>query len=353
MGKPLAEALAKNRMNKILQLFDETYVVDLFRKEILPHYPSFTDVKRVEVKPYKKMIWETTYHVVIGYTVYFSKPDGSEDKIPVVCSAHSSEERKNVYTALKYLWEIGFPSGQIDIPDPLFYSEYFRGTFYRGLKGESLLYYIKNKDVATVEKIIVASAQLFARLHNISHDDRANLNPINSRIRTVIPGSENIFKEVATRFGNKYDHDLRRIYAYLIEKEEAYLDQGERLSLIHGDAHPDNIIQTAANRVGLIDFTDLCLADFARDLGSFIQQLEYKILRKASDVASAAAMKKMFLDAYLEAAGIEMTDSLMDRINLYYNWTAIRTATYWFLKFDNDESAAASLIEQVKLGLKL
>ncbi len=353
MGKPLEEALAENRMNKILQLFDEAYVLGLFRKEVLPHYPAFVDIKRVEIKPYKKLVWATTYHVVISFTAYFAKPDGTEDKIPIVCSAHSSEERENVYLALKYLWAAGFPNESNDLPDPLFYSPYFRGTFYRGLKGESLLHFIKNKDFETVEKIIVASAKLFARLHSLPVDERANFNPINSRIRTVIPGSENILKEVAARFPGKYDDDLNRIYSYFIEKEEAYFSKGGKLSLIHGDAHPENILQTSVNRVGLIDFTDLCLADHARDLGSFLQQLEYKFIRKVGDVTSALVMEKLFLDTYLAAKGEEMTSDLRARIDLYYNWTSIRTATYWLLKFDNDERAAFELIKQVKANLKL
>ena len=353
MGKPLEKTLAENRMNKILQLFDEGFVADLFRKEVLPHYPAFADVKRVTIYPYKELVWEKTYHVVIGFTAYFSKPDGSEDKIPIVCSAHSDEERENVYKALKYLWAAGFPSEHIDIPDPLFYSPYFRGTFYRGLKGDNLLYYIKNKDFATVEKIIIASAKLLARLHALPVDAQANFNPINSRIKTVIPGSDHIIKEVSDRFPGKYGADLRLFYDYFIKQEAAYFDNGGRLYLIHGDAHPENVIQTSLDRVGLIDFTDLCLGDFARDIGSFVQQLEYKIVRKASDATHAASMKKLFLDTYLEAAGIEMTADLQRRIDLYYNWTAIRTATYWFLKFDHDEAAGIELVDQVRNNLKL
>lgn len=340
-------------MNKILQLFDEAYVLELFRKEVLPHYPSFVDIKRVVIKPYKELIWETTYHVVISFTTFFIKADGTEDKIPIVCSAHSSEERENVYLVLRYLWALGFPSDVIDIPDPLFYSPYFRGTFYRGLRGENLLYYIKSKDFLTVEKIISASARLFARLHALPSDPNANFNPANAQIETVIPGANNIIKEIALRFPNKYADDLRQIYAVFIEQEKVYSSRGLHKSLIHGDAHPENIIQTSLDRVGLIDFTDVCLADFARDLGSFSQQLEYKILRKASDAASARAMKKLFMDSYLQAAGLEMTVDLQARINLYYNWTAIRTATYWLLKFDHDENAAIELIRQVKVNLKL
>jgi aminoglycoside phosphotransferase (APT) family kinase protein len=340
-------------MNKILQLFDEGYVMELFKKEVLPHYPAFSDVVRVEIKPYKKMVWEDTYHVVIGFTTYFSKPDGTEDKIPVVCSAHSSEMRENVYRSLKYLWAAGFSNEEFDIPDPLFFSPYFNATFYRGLKGENLLYYIENKDLEAVEKIIVAGARLFARLHALPIDSKTHFNPANSRIRTVVPGVDKIISEVSRRFPNKYTEDLRRIYAYFIENEEAYFQAGGRLSIIHGDAHPENIIQTSTDRVGLIDFTDMCVGDFARDLGSFLQQLEYKLVKKVSDAVASAAKKKIFLNAYFAASGIEMTAALQERINLYYNWTAIRTATYWLLKHNNDESAAVSLIKQVKDNLNL
>lgn len=340
-------------MNKILQLFDEEFVVDYFKRELLPLYPAFKDIKRVVIKPYKKMVWETTYHVVIGFDVYFVTQEETKRKIQVVCSAHSDEPRENVYLALQYLWEKKFSSRGVDLPRPLFYSDQFNGTFYRAIKGENLLHYIKEKDSTSVEKIIIESAELFAKLHALPAGVEANFNPINSRIRTVIPGTEMIFSEMTARYGDKYCPDLRKIYDYFISQEEEFFNSGAELKLIHGDAHPENIIKTSAERIGIIDFTDLCLSDPARDIGAFLQQIDYKIVMKMGNHEFADKMKKLFLDNYLIASGIQLTPDLNRRINLYYNWTAIRTSTYWFLKFGHNEERAEALLNMVKNSLKL
>jgi len=340
-------------MNKIWQLFDEQFVLEYFREELLPLYPYFQEIKRVKIKPYKKMVWETTYHVVIGFSVYFLKANGEEVHVPVVCSAHSDEPRENVYIALKYLWAKKFNGHGVDLPRPLFYSEKFNGTFYRALKGENLLRYIKDKDLKSIETIVVEAAELFAKLHSLPAGTEANFNPINSRIRTVIPGVAIIFQEMTTRYGDKYCPSLRKIYDYFIKEEEKFFNSGEPLKLIHGDAHPENIIKTGLGRIGIIDFTDLCLSDFARDLGAFLQQIEYKIIGKIGDRDFAEKMKQLFLKNYLIASGTEMTPELQARIDLYYNWTAIRTSTYWFLKFGHNEERAEVLLNMVKNNLKL
>ncbi len=340
-------------MNKILHLFDEQFVIDYFRKELLPLYPSFKDIERVEISPYKKMVWETTYHCVIGFRVHFQDASGKITKIPIVCSAHSDEPRENVFEALKFLWDKKFSSHGVDLPRPLFFSEEFNGTFYRALNGENLLYYIKKKDVSNVEKIVIEAAELFAKLHALPCGVEANFNPINSRIRTVIPGTEKIFIEMTARYGDKYCPYLKKVYSYFIEQEEKFFNSNEPLKLIHGDAHPENIIKTSENRIGLIDFTDLCLSDFARDLGTFMQQLEYKIVTRISERDYALKMKELFLHTYLTASGLELTQNLKDRIDLYYNFTAIRTSTYLFLVFGHNEKRAEELLNMVKDNLKL
>jgi len=317
-------------MNKILQLFDEEFVADYFKRELLPLYPTFKDIRRVVVTPYKKMVWETTHHVVVGFDVYFVTQEEKKKKMQIVCSAHSDEPRENVYSALQYLWKKKFSSHGVDLPRPLFYSDFYNGTFYRAIKGENLLYYIKEKDYVNVGKIIRESAELFAKLHSLKVGVEANFNPINSRIKTVIPGTEMIFSEMTARYGDKYCPDLRKMYDYFVSQEEEFFDSGAELKLIHGDAHPENIIKTSAERIGVIDFTDLCLSDPARDVGAFLQQIDYKIVMKMGNHEFADEMKKLFLDNYLLAAGIKLNPDFKRRIDLYYNWTAIRTSTYWF-----------------------
>lgn len=334
--------------NKILPLFDETFAKRFLEEKILPQYPSFSSISRVQVKPYKKLVWDTTYHVVIGYNVYFVDASHKEKRLSLVAVGHSEEPRENVFLALRFLWSQGLAADGIDLPRPLLYDRHFNCTFYRALSGENLLYYIKKADPAEVERIVSAAARLFARLHALPAGEKENFNPTGSRIRTVIPGTDNILQEMAARYGSKYNPDLQAIYSYLSEQEEKNLTVLPRLSLIHGDAHPENIIRTGSDRIGLIDFTDICLGDPARDLGTFCQQLEYKITTKLNDKAYAIKIRELFLADYLAAAGIGMTPALKERIDLYYNWTAIRTAVYWFLKFDPNEGRGAALLRQVK-----
>lgn len=353
----MEKTLAENYMNKIWPLFDEEFALRYLKKKLLPLFPSFSDVRKVKIEPYKKMVWETTYHVVVGFKVYFLTPAGTEVKIPIVCSAHSDEPRENVYVTLKYLWKAKLNSevNKIDLPRPLFYSKNFNGTFYLALEGENLFYYIKQKEAETVKKIAVASAKLFAKLHTLPVNAETNFNPVSARIKTVIPGVETIFREMENRYGNKYTPAIKKIYEYFISQEEKFFAGGvsKNLKLIHGDAHPENIIKTGEDRIGIIDFTDLCLSDFARDLGTFIQQVEYKIVKKTGDRDLAEQVKKLFLDSYLDETGIALDDNLRERIDLYYNWTAMRTVIYWFLKFDYNEMEAAKMLEIVKNNLHI
>ncbi len=340
-------------MNKILHLLNEEFAIAYLRRKALPFYPQYKDIVRIKIKPYKKLIWETTYHVVIGFDVYFASPDGSQKIVPLVCSAHSNEMRDNVYRALRYLWMKKFNNHQMLLPRPLFFSHSFNGTFYEAIVGESLLYYIKEKNISEIERIAVLAAQLFAKLHSLDASSDANFNPLNGEIKTVLPGVENIFKEMTLRYDGKYTEDLEEIYGKLISAEESFFAKKIKLSLIHGDAHPENIIKTGEDSIGLIDFTDLCLADFARDLGTFMQQLEYKIMIKIGDQKISDNIADLFLSSYCRFAKIDDNQDLRIRIKLYYEWTAMRTATYLFLKYDSNEEQAKILLQKVKSDLKL
>jgi len=156
------------------------------------------------------------------------------------------------------------------------------------------------------------------------------------------------------RFDGKHSESFKKIYQHLIEKEEKLLGaDGFKFGLIHGDAHTENVIHTGKGRVGLIDFTDFCLGDFARDIGTFMQQLEYKIKARQNDADYAKKMSELFLSSYLSFSKQEDNANLRERINLYYDWTSIRTAVYLFMKHDSNPESAQILLEKVKADLKL
>lgn len=351
---PLLRLARKKFMNKILALFDEQVVRALLVKEVLPLYPDFKSIAQLQVKPYKRMIWETTYHVVIAYRVVFERHDGGEEKLEIVCSAHSGEPREVVLKVLNFLWQSDLANEEIVLPRPLFFSKEFNGTFYRAIEGNNLLDFIKAHDRNKIETMVVQAAHLLARLHALPlPKDITIFSDDNRLLRSVVPGRDMIVREIRERFNGDYVDDIAAFYESFIASEETYLNSADHLCLIHGDAHPENIIAVGSHKIGIIDFTDFCPADFARDLGAFLQQVEYKIKRNFDDGNFCIAMKRLFLKTYLQAASIKLDESLQTRIDLYYNWTAIRTATFWLLKHNCEPEKAAEAITKVKNNLSI
>jgi thiamine kinase-like enzyme len=338
-------------MNKIEQLFDAEYARKLLSRKILSFYPAYQRIQKVKIIPHKKHIWESTYHVVVEFLVYLETPEKKIHKLSFFCSAHSNENRKNVYDSLKFLWESGFGDEHFSIPRPLFYSAYFNGTFYRGVDGYNLNYYISTKNHEEIEKIVPQAAKWFAKLHALKNVGNFDYNTENGRIRTVIPGIDSILHEIK----KKYPHYLKfyeRAYNIFIEQEEKFLNGTEKRWLIHGDAHPENIIKMNDIKTAVIDFTDMSLADFTRDLGCFLQQFEYMgVQKKKLPPEYVSQIRQLFLDNYFANSKEKLTAEVKARIDNYYNWTMMRTITYLLTAgvINRDEAKLAKINDLVNL----
>lgn len=339
-------------MNKIYHLFDEKYVKDLFARRILSKYPDFKSVKKIKISAPKKYIWETTYHVVIKFATTFITKEKKEKKLSIYCSAHSDEPRKNVYRSLKFLWDHGFGRGYLTIPHPLFYSNYFQGTFYRGVEGNNLYYYIRERDLTVIEEIIPKAAAWFAKLHKLPVSATINFNKKNSRIATAIPGIKHILERISENYPEHLSF-FKKAYGIVNNREKEFLNGSPERWLTHGDAHPENVIKMGRKKLAVIDFTDLCLSDFARDLGAFSQQIEFMIKRKIKDKEYAEKTKKLFLDNYFAQSKIKSDKGLTERIDNYYYWTALRTAGYFLLKDEAEPERGNKLIKELKEKMKI
>jgi len=341
--------------NKAEKLLDKNYVSDLIKKEILPMYPDFSDIKDLKIITHKDYIWEgNTYHVVIEYRTKFITKSGKFKTLPIFCSAHSDEPRKNVYDALKFLWENGFGKGYLTIPHALYYSEYFKGTFYRGVAGRNLYRFIRDKNFSAIEEIIPKAAQWFAKLHNLDFEKARNFNKENSRIETVFPGIPHILLRIKQKYP-EYAKCYMIIYDIVNSKEKEFLKSTDKRWLVHGDAHPENVIKMGQQKIAVIDFTDLCLSDFTRDVGSFIQQLEYMTNRKIGDKGYTKKIVELFKDNYFSASQEKFTPEAEARMMNYYYWTTMRTASHFLMKDEPEPERAKPLIKRVceELGVKL
>ncbi len=337
-------------MNKINKLFDENFVREMFREKVLPLYPEVIDIGKIKIRPYKKLIWNTTYHVVLDFYVEFKLDDKKSRKTHIICSAHSNEPRSSAFRVLEYLWKRRLGKGVV-LPRPLFYCPEFRGSFYRALNGKDLFYYILKRDKENIYDLSKKSGLMFARLHrlNLNKNKLPKFEESNSRIESVIPGVKKIEREIKKSYGQEMQEEIIKPYYSCIKKEEEYLSKNPELCLVHGDAHTENIIRVSKRKVGLIDFTDFSLSDFTRDVGTFLQQLEYKLeIRFRYEQDFIKDMKQVFLNEYLKEANIDLNENIQERINNYYQWTALRTAAYWLMKDNPEPSKAKEIIEDLK-----
>jgi len=349
----MANQISKGK-NKIYRLLDGDFTINLFKEKILPEYAEFSDIKQIKIHLIKDHIWTSTYHVVIEYQITFIDLEKELKTLPIYCTAHSDEPRLNSFEALTFLWQNGFNRGNLTIPRPLFYSPDFNAFFYQGISGQNLYQYIRRQDVNTVESIVVKAAAWFAKLHHLSATAEAakNFNPLNSRIETIIPGMANALTKVQVQ-EQRYFEICRKAYEKINQEEKKFLASTKERWLIHGDAHPENIIIIDKDKIGVIDFTDICLADYARDLGTFLQQLEFMMLRKINDQLEVEKIKRLFLNSYFKNAKITLDDNLQKRINNYYNWTALRTAIFFLLKDKAEPERAHGLLIKISQNLKL
>lgn len=339
-------------MKNIQKLFDKEYVRGFFKDYLLDKYDDFKDIEKVDIKPYKKYIWKASFHVVIGFKVFFIDKEGKKKMIPIFCSAHSHEPRKNVYDALVFLWDSGLNDEYMSTPKPLFYSDKFKAIFYEGPVGLNLYRYIRKNMRKEIDEMIPKIAEWFAKLHSLDTTNAKNFNPGNSRIETVVPGFKHVLRGIKRRLP-KYYEDCKKIYEIFIKREEEFLASTDKIYLVHGDAHPENMIRMEDGKLAVIDFSDLCLSDFARDLGCFLQQLEYMSIRKIGDQEYVDSLKKSFLDNYFKNVKIKLTPELEKRINMYYDYTAIRTATFLAARDEMERERVIPLIEAVKNNLKI
>lgn len=334
-----------NRNNIIYQLLDESFV-EKFLRDNLSGSAEFADLHLKEIKPHKKHIWDRTYHVVFEYVL-----DVFGREISIFCAAHSDEPREEAFRILQFLEKSGFANDLFLVPRPLFYSGDFRALFYIGLEGVSLHHFLKDKKYDEIERAVKLSADWLVRFHSLSSDGGDVFNSKNNYIRNVVPGIEVIMRKIDEKYPELLA-EFKSTYSVLVEREESFLSSTEQRWFVHGDFHSENIIVMANGGLGVIDFADFCLSDFARDVGSFCQQLEFKASRRISH-EYGVQIREYFLECYLESAGIEMTNGLRHRIDTYYAWTAMRTATYFLLRSDSALSRARGLMDAAERILKI
>ncbi|MFH1326047.1 MAG: aminoglycoside phosphotransferase family protein [Candidatus Falkowbacteria bacterium] len=340
-------------MNKGQQLLDQDFITKYLTEKLPAFYPKLKEINEITIKTCKKDIWKEKYRLVAKYTTTFTDDSGQKITLPIYCSASDCEDRKSVFDALNFLWQSSFSGDKYMMPRPLFYDEDFNAVLYRGLRGHHLYHFIGKKNINKVKEILPLAAQWFAKLHQIPATEQQNFNAQSSSIATVIPGSAHWLRSVQKKQPQYYEQ-IKNIFQTLYQREQDFFANSDKQWLIHGDAHPENIINISDTQVGAIDFGDMCLGDFARDLGAFMQQLHYMSIRHINNHDVIMEIKQLFLTEYLKATNIEMTDDLQQRIDTYYYWTMLRTSFVFLIQAQPAPDRAKPLVDELldKLGLR-
>ncbi|MAG29037.1 hypothetical protein CL632_02735 [bacterium] len=319
-------------MKPIEQLFDPKFAKQYLEK----HAPNFTsehNLSGLTVKSIKRNIGGDFYHVVIQYDA------PSLGHTSIFCTAHAEEDRNIAFRALSFINKHGFKGKDVFLPNPLFFDKKLKVFCYQGVDGKNLLYYITQQKT-DLSRYLKQAAHWIAALHQTPINKTKNFNPANSYIKTAIP-ADYFLPKINRLFPNNYQ-EIKSQFEKLVKFEEKNISTLNRKYLIHGDFHPENVIINASDgKVSVIDFTDICLADWTRDVGSFMQQLRYMSRGMRND-DETKKYQQLFMNEYLTTLNIKKTTAIEKRITLYRAWTAIRSTIFFLTKEPAEPRNAAT-----------
>jgi len=313
-------------------LLDQKWMVDFFneRKEYINK--NIEKINRVEIYPVKKNIKDKRFHLVVIYEVFYKiKNFEKEKQQKIVCSCASGHARKKYFKVLKLVYKKVKNKKEFKVPKPLWYINNLHSMFYLGVEGGNLLNRLNHKK--EIIKSVKQLAGFLAIFHKIKNKRGLKLKEKEFNLEYLDP-TNLLGKSPIER--RKYKIKSLEIFAR-IEKYEKDLDNF-KFRLSHGDMHLENVLfNDYWQRTYVIDFSEVCLASPAYDLGSFLQQLSFQPRENIND-KMFLELKKIFLDEYFVKVNYcaKEKEEIIKLINLYQAWTALKS-TIWYIGYKEDK----------------
>jgi len=310
-----------------------------FLKKNLRSVLAKKSITRIHMIKHKDKWGSKRYHAVLQYHLTLDN-NGQEEKQDIMCVANAEEPRKNAFKAMHFLYTHGFATGHYQIPKPYHYMPSIKAMFYDAAMGENLLQMI-NKKSRRVYKSLDMAVGWLNKLHSMKVTNKQNFNPKNARLTTIPPGLRYVANELPG-YHAPMARKAHHLYTQLIAAEKQ--NEVHATKLVHGDFHPENLIFDPKQRsvVHVIDFADMSIADPARDVGTFLQQLHFMTLPTPYNTTR---LQKQFLHTYLTLRHLKRTPGFVSRINLYQSWTALRTAIFFTTALEDNKSAKPILAD--------
>lgn len=335
-------------MFSIDDILDPTKVSQLLNERLADVEPLISEVVVQHADLIKSNFHQDYYNLVAAYTLSCLE-DGQKKEMVIYCSAHSSESRQQTMNNLRLLWSKNIPDNQFQANRPLFYEPGCRALFYVGLPGRNLYQCFEIGQEEKINDYLKLTAKWLSRLHRLTLGMKDWPGGQQQLIGQVVPGRLRALKRIEQNCPQYYDRFVQ-LYDLLEQREASHWPSRDKLAMIHGDLHPENVIindQGAA----IIDWADASLGDPARDLGSFIQQLIFMGQRHIPDQAYWQQAQALFLETYQQASGVRLTADWSARLETYYYFTAFRTAIYFVTKSGPEPERADGLLTEVEINL--
>ncbi len=326
MGRPV---LSEDIKNKISKLVDIDFVKQVLNKHLPQHYPNFKEITNLKLYTYKKHLGLTSAVFVVEYKIDYIDKRGESRRLYVFASAHSDGSRWGAYQNNLALYNNGgFSNGSFRVTRPLFFLSEQQAFFYQSSPGKSLFDWFTKNPQADLNPVLLVSAGWIKKLHGLDKQ-LGNINWPMFKIANMVP-APNDFVADFIKADAEQGQSVKAMLGQLNDLE-AKLSDPVAKSLIYGDYHPENIVIRDLNtdKIEMIDFTDVAYGDPMVDLGAFLEQFDF-MMHRLLPRPKINEYETFFLEAYFGKKFADIDQTLINRINLYQAWTALRIAVFLF-----------------------
>lgn len=333
-GKIIKELIQKNPVNKGL---DYGFVDGVMRDAALRHFPELARVTSVRHIRHKRRVGKHNSTFIYTYVIRGEGSDGSPVQKQLVYSSHSDGSRLHAYHVLTALIASGF-NGEGDfhrVMVPLEYLPEIQTLIYEAIPGKTLFEHMKMcRSPLELSDVVSVTADWIRKFHQFKLSDATlakiplfdafNLNWKTDELLPMVEDADQHQAEKLRAFFETYPRDEKRLY-------------GEQApQLVYGDLHPENVLTTTLHPEGLtmIDFTDVARGDQMRDIGTFMQQLNFMGTQFYPE-QPVNQLRMLFLERYFQQPVAALPITIIQRINLYQAWNSLRGFVYFFLQEKN------------------
>lgn len=322
------------------QLLDNGFIKKFLEGNLETFFEGAKKIKKIKKITHKEILGKDDFSLIIEFILRILLNNGKIVTKSVFCKAHSEESKNKAIYYMEILYKNGFNEGIYQVPRSLTYVPDLRAGFYEGVKGKNLLFYLEQRDEGKIKEVVKDAAHWISKLHgfNIRHFETLQL-PV-----LKIKNNKPPIRILLNQMRGTYNALFKEFYPLYKEAEKyennflGKLKKQEKTKVIYSDYHPENIIVPQYSKQGItvVDFTDLALGDPYRDVGTFLEQVEF-MARKFMPKENGRQLQKIFLREYSLINVLKYKKQDWQRINLYCLWACLRNIIYFFYKKDPDQ----------------